>query len=171
MKGMIIYRSTRGATDQYAKWIAEETGFKLANLDYNYDIVIPSEVKIIVIGSSVKSGRMTIYHWLKKNLNVLIDKKLIFFSVQASRVDAKTSIDIKESSIPMGLIDDCAYFSLRGCMKTEDVVEKPEKKGFFQSLFSRSKPKSRSQKVLSHVEKGSIRELLEAIERKKKDLV
>lgn len=87
MKGLIIYRSARGSTKQFALWIAEETGWEA--LPDTHAGMRWKEAERVVIGASIHSGNLTLCRWIKKNWKELSKKDpLLFVTAGASREKA-----------------------------------------------------------------------------------
>ena len=88
MKGLVIYKGRYGATKQYAMWIGHELRLPVASADrfpvndlINYDYFI--------LGSSVYIGKLEIKTWLKKNFELLRNKKLFLFQVAGAPIEQK----------------------------------------------------------------------------------
>lgn len=116
MKGLVIYKGRYGATKQYAAWIGNELGLPVASADRfpkdqleNYDYFI--------IGSSVYIGQLEIKKWLKKNLNLLINKKVFLFQVAASPVtDKEKRYGYNTASVPAAILNNAKTFFFPGRM-------------------------------------------------------
>lgn len=88
MKGIILYSSRYGATERYAKWLAEETGFgcietKKAKAD---DVM---QYDTIILGGGVYASGISGLSFLKKNILRLQGKRIIVFCVGASPYEEK----------------------------------------------------------------------------------
>ena len=88
MKGLVIYKGRYGATKQYAMWIGQELGLPVASAD-RFPVDELPKYDYLIIGSSVYIGKLEITKWLKKNFDVLINKKNFLFQVAASPVADK----------------------------------------------------------------------------------
>jgi menaquinone-dependent protoporphyrinogen IX oxidase len=116
MKGLVIYKGRYGATKQYAAWIGNELGLPVASADRfpkdqleNYDYFI--------IGSSVYIGQLEIKKWLKKNLDLLITKKVFLFQVAASPVtDKEKRQSYNAACVPTAVLNDAKNFFFPGRM-------------------------------------------------------
>lgn len=106
-KGIILYQSKYGATNKYANWLTEKTGYdcietkkaKAAHLQ-NYDV--------IVLGGGVYASGIAGLSFLKKNISSIPSKKIAVFAVGASPYDEKAIMQIREmhfkdelSSVPL----------------------------------------------------------------------
>lgn len=100
MKGLVIYKGRYGATKQYAMWIGQELGLTVASADRFPAAELP-KYDFFIIGSSVYIGKLEIRKWLKKNFDILIDKKVFLFQVAASPVtDKETRESYNAHSVP-----------------------------------------------------------------------
>ena len=116
MTGIVIYKSKYGATAQYAHWIGEELNVPVcvATLEnqqiFNY-------CQYIVLGTSVYEGKLLIAKWIRRNRNILANKKIFLFIVcgtPASEVEKLN--DILKRNIPADLLNNSEVFFLRGRM-------------------------------------------------------
>jgi menaquinone-dependent protoporphyrinogen IX oxidase len=113
-KGLIIFESKYGATQQYAQWIAAELVLP---------ITTPAEVSaqqlqyadFLVIGTPVYNGVFRIKNWLKKQVKAVSGKKLFFFVVNATAPAEQAKRDqFVLNSIPPEIREDCIVFFLPG---------------------------------------------------------
>jgi len=114
MKGIVVYKSKYGATEQYAQMIGAALNFTLKNaneISYeqleNYDIVIA--------GSSIYIGKILLKDWLKKNEAVLLKKKVALFIVGGEPVSEKEKTQkYFTDNVSMQLLSKCKTFYLHG---------------------------------------------------------
>jgi menaquinone-dependent protoporphyrinogen IX oxidase len=83
MKGLVIYKGKYGATKQYAMWIGQELQLSVASAD-RFPIDELPKYDYFILGSSVYIGQLEMKNWLKKNFEILQNKKIFFFQVAAS---------------------------------------------------------------------------------------
>lgn len=116
MKGLVIYKGRYGATKQYAAWIGNELGLPVASADrFPKDQL--AEYDYFIIGSSVYIGKLEIMKWLKKNFNVLVNKKTFIFQVAASPVTDKEKRDSYNATcIPAAILNKAKTYFLPGRM-------------------------------------------------------
>lgn len=93
--GIILCQSKYGATKKYVGWLKDETGYdcvetKKAKID------LVRKYDVIVLGGGVYASGIAGLHFLKKNINSLLDKKIAVFAVGASPYDEKAILQMKE---------------------------------------------------------------------------
>lgn len=77
----IIYNSKHGTTEQYAKWIAEETGADLFEQEH-CKIKELNDYDVIVYGGGIYSGGIKGLEFISKNWKrFFVNKKVITFAV------------------------------------------------------------------------------------------
>jgi menaquinone-dependent protoporphyrinogen IX oxidase len=116
MKGLVIYKGKYGATKQYAMWIGQELQLPVASAD-RFPIDELPKYDYFILGSSVYIGKLEIKDWLKKNFQVMQNKKLFFFQVAGSPVE---EIEKRESynkaSLSPTNLDSIEFYYLSGRM-------------------------------------------------------
>ena len=96
--GIILYKSSYGATKKYALWLQEKTGFalmetkkaKLSDVQ-GYDTVI--------LGGGVYAGFIAGLGFLKKHYGKLQGKKVLVFAVGATPYDEKYIASCKDAQL------------------------------------------------------------------------
>jgi len=121
MKGLIIYKSKYGATQQYAEWISRQLRLPIADPD----IISSNDLTtydFLVIGTSVYIGKMLLRNWIKKNRTALQGKKLFLFVVCATPASqGAKQRQILESNIPQGLFRQDQVFFLPGRLRIQQL--------------------------------------------------
>jgi menaquinone-dependent protoporphyrinogen IX oxidase len=116
MNGLVIYKGKYGATKQYAMWIGQELKLPVASAD-RFPIDELPKYDYFIIGSSVYIGKLEIKDWLKKNFDLLQNKKLFFFQVAGSPIG---QIEKRESynkaSLPTSILKKILFYYLPGRM-------------------------------------------------------
>ena len=116
MKGLVIYKGKYGATKQYATWIGQELQLPVASADRFPIDELPNYVYFI-LGSSVYIGKLEIKDWLKKNFNVLQNKKIFFFQVAGSPVEQiEKRQSYNKASLPPSILKKTQFYYLPGRM-------------------------------------------------------
>lgn len=86
MNGVILYQSKYGATQKYAMWLSEETGFSLIETK-KARIESVQKYDTIILGGGIYASGIAGLSFLRKNIDVLLNKKIIVFAVGASPYD------------------------------------------------------------------------------------
>jgi menaquinone-dependent protoporphyrinogen IX oxidase len=116
MKGLVIYKGKYGATKQYAMWIGQELQLPVASAD-RFHINELSKYDFFILGSSVYIGKLEIKDWLKKNFNVLQNKKIFFFQVAGSPVEQiEKRQSYNKASLPPSILKKAQFYYLPGRM-------------------------------------------------------
>ena len=116
MKGIILYTSKYGATERYAQWLAEETGFDCVETR-NADIEKIREYDTVILGGGVYASSIAGLSFLKKHIGRLRGKKVIVFCVGASPSGEETVRRIAEHNLKDALAG-LPCFYCRGAMDT-----------------------------------------------------
>ena len=116
MKGLVIYKGKYGATKQYAMWIGQELQLPVASADRFHIDELP-KYDYFILGSSVYIGKLEIKDWLKKNFNVLQNKKIFFFQVAGSPVEQiEKRQSYNKASLPPSNLKKAQFYYLPGRM-------------------------------------------------------
>ena len=94
-KGIILYQSKYGATKKYAEWLVEKTGYDCVETKCVKGVEL-QKYDVIVLGGGVYASGIAGLHFLKKNINSILDKKVAVFAVGASPYDEKAIMQIRE---------------------------------------------------------------------------
>ena len=116
MAGIIIYKGKYGATEQYAKWIAQELNIP----DYQAETENPdilNHCSYIVLGTSVYVGTFQLAKWIRKHQGALQGKKIFLFVVSGTPASEKEKLDsLIQKNIPTPLLKNTNVFFLMGRM-------------------------------------------------------
>ena len=93
MNGVILYQSKYGATKKYASWLSEETGFSIVETK-KAKIEDIEKFDTIVLGGGIYASGIAGVSFLKKNIEVLKNKRIIVFCVGASPYDEKDFLEV-----------------------------------------------------------------------------
>lgn len=86
MDGVILYQSKYGSTKKYAMWLSEKTGFLVMETK-KAKIEKVSKFDTVILGGGVYASGIAGLSFLRKNIDVLKNKRLIVFCVGASPYD------------------------------------------------------------------------------------
>ena len=121
MKTLVVYSSGYGSTKQYAEWIAQDLGAQAVPFA-KADRRNLGEADRLVIGSSVRIGKLTISSWLNRNWEALKAKKVVFFSVSGTKPEDVKAIDeIYAKSMSDEMKAGMKRFALHGRMKFDTM--------------------------------------------------
>jgi len=112
MKGAIFFTGKFGSTKQYAQWISEATGFPV--FDLNKEIPDSTDYDLLILGSSVFIGKLTISKWAKSNWKIIKDKSIILYSVSGTEPGHPDLKKYITDSLPKEIIQRIKYVPLRG---------------------------------------------------------
>lgn len=119
MKGIVIYKSKYGSTKKYAEWIAEETGYDISEISKvkksdmdNYDV--------IVLGGGIYAMGIAGLSFLKKNPELVHEKKVFVFCNGASPYEEEAYKEVKEHNMKEEL-KDVPVFYFRGAFDMESM--------------------------------------------------
>lgn len=93
MSGIILYKSKYGSTKKYAEWLAEATGFALAETD-RANIADVCQYDVILLGGGVYASSIAGLSFLKKNWSRLKTKNVLVFVCGASPYDKGAFDDV-----------------------------------------------------------------------------
>ena len=111
MSGTVYYLTKYGSTEDYARWLAGDVGFELKSIQKGPKIGLEN---VVVIGSCLRVGKVTAAGWIRKNWHALKGKKVVFFSVGASKIGTPDREDMIARSLPKEIIDGMKVFHLPG---------------------------------------------------------
>ena len=83
MKGIVLYTSKYGATERYARWLAEETGFDCLETK-QAKIEDVEQYDAVVLGGGIYASGIAGLSFLKKNIGRLQGKRMLVFCDGAS---------------------------------------------------------------------------------------
>ena len=114
MSGLVVYSSKYGSTREYAEWIGGELSFPAVPCaDAKRTQLEASD--LVILGSSVNMGSLTIKSWIRKNWPVLAAKRLILFTVSGTPPsDEKKLRETLAASLAPEMIGRMQWFPLHG---------------------------------------------------------
>ena len=111
MKGAIFFSSKYGSTEQYAQWIGEATGLPVFNVkDATID---PGSYDFLILGSPIIYYKLSIRKWVKRHMDTIENKPIIFFSVSGAPAGEKLNKWIADS-LPKSFISNMHHVVLQG---------------------------------------------------------
>ena len=119
----VIYKSKYGSTEQYARWIAEETGADL----YKTSDISASKLKnydVLVFGGGLYAVNILGISLLKNNYEKIKSKRLVVFSVGASPESQKTISSVLDKNFTREMRQSIRFFHLRGALNYDKMSPK-----------------------------------------------
>jgi menaquinone-dependent protoporphyrinogen IX oxidase len=98
MKGIILCQSKYGASQKYAEWIAEETGFSIVETK-KADIKEVSGYDVIILGGGVYASAIAGIAFLKKNIGALRGKRIYVYCCGAAPYDEEIVESIRSRNL------------------------------------------------------------------------
>ena len=116
MKGLVIYKGKYGATKQYAMWMGQELQLPVASSD-RFPVDELPKYDYFILCSSVYMGKLEIRDWLKKNFDLLQNKKMLFLQVAGSppeQIEKRESYN--KASLSPDILKKIQFYYLPGRM-------------------------------------------------------
>lgn len=146
MNGALFYASRYGSTKKYAEWIGESTGLPI--FDVKKAEVNPASFDFLVFGCPVIYHKLYYKKWVQQNLNHILTKPFILYTVSGAPAGPKLDGWIA-NSLPKSVIThmqhiallgrqnpkelsvfDRVMLSIGGLMNPDPVASRDERKGF-----------------------------------------
>jgi menaquinone-dependent protoporphyrinogen IX oxidase len=114
MKGLIVYKSRYGATEQYAQWISAELRLPCFAPEELTDEQL-RQCDCIVAGTAIYMGKLLLGPWLQQKAAILQTKPLHLFVVGGSiATDRQQQASVPGNGIPSALTGICHLYFLPG---------------------------------------------------------
>ncbi len=122
MKGLVIYKTKYGSTKQYAQWIGEELGCRVAESKEistyeleNYDVII--------YGGGLYAEVINGASLITKNIDRLKNKKIAIYTTGITPVDCRDYYDrlVIEKNFKQGIPENIKIFNFTGKMVLEEL--------------------------------------------------
>ena len=118
--GIILYQSKYGATEQYATWLQDSTGFDCLQTQ-NSSLKDILQYHVIILCGGVYASGIAGLSFLKKNIDQLQGKKLAVLCVGASPYDARALAQLKARNLA-GRLAEIPLFYARGAWNEEKMT-------------------------------------------------
>jgi len=156
-KGVIIYESKYGATEQYADWLSD--AIQCAAL--RPEKLSPSRLAqydLLIIGSPVYLGKLRVAKWLKQNLSAFARKQVLLFIVcGTSEAEQHERSRIIHDNLPPDFIARTQIFFLPGRCSPERISIKDRLLLAFGSLLQKDpQVKSGMRFGFNRMDRGSL---------------
>lgn len=118
MSGATLFSGRYGSTEQYSRWIGEETSLPVFRFDDPG--VDPTAYDFLVLGSSVIFYKATIRKWVAKHWDDLKGRPVLLFTVSGAAPGPKLDGWMADC-FPHEVLDHVKHVALRGRLRHEDV--------------------------------------------------
>lgn len=140
LKGIVLYRTTYGSTQEYAGWIANKTGYKMESMQ-EFDTAEIENYDVIILGSNIIAGMLRGAKWIKKNWALLSSKKVFLYTVGGLDEKGPERMKTLSTSLSNEIIEAITIFHFRGRVNSAEL--KPLHRAVVK-MVSRS-PKEKNQ--------------------------
>ncbi len=123
MSTIVIYKSRYGATETYARWIAETLGCDAVDAR-NIKAEELEGFDVIVYGGGLYAEMIAGISLITKNMKKLTDKKIAVFSTGLTPVDCREYYDkmVIEKNFKKGLPENVRVFNFMGKMILDELT-------------------------------------------------
>ena len=118
MSGAVLFSTRYGSTAQYAEWIAEATSLPIHDLDKSRFKL--SEFDFLGLGSPLIYHKVMFHKWVKRNLDDILRRPTVFFSVSGAGAGSKLDGWMADS-LPAAFISHAAHVALRGRQNPKEL--------------------------------------------------
>lgn len=141
LKGIVLYRTTYGSTEEYAGWIANKTGYKMESMQ-TFDTAEINNYDVIILGSNIIAGMLRGAKWIKKNWSLLNSKKVFLYTVGGLAEDGPERMKTLAASLDKGIIEAITIFHFRGRVNNAEL--KPLHRAIVKMVSRSSKEKKQA---------------------------
>ncbi len=113
MKGIIVFKSQYGSTEQYARWLSAKTGLPMLPIQRASADRL-KQYDFIVIGSNIKLGKIQASGWINRNWWLLREKEVLLFTVSCYELGSSELHETLDRSLNALQQDHLAFFPLPG---------------------------------------------------------
>jgi len=161
MRGAILYSSRYGSTAQYAQWIAEATSLPVYDLKKT-DAAL-AEFDFLVLGSPVVYFKPMFHRWVKRNLEHILGRPTVFFSVSGAGAGPKLDRWLADS-LPASFMSHVTHVALRGRQNPEELNRYDRVMLIIGSLFNPDRKAAKDEKQgFDQMDKASIGPIVDRI--------
>ena len=119
-KAVVIYKGKYGATEQYARWIAEELQCDIFDADHflardfgKYDNII--------FGGALQAGGIKGFELIRKNRMKILEKKTVIFAVGLNTDSQENRIQVREINFNKYALSGMTLYYCKGAFDPEKV--------------------------------------------------
>ena len=118
---VVIYKSKYGATEQYARWIAEELKCDLIRAE-DFKKRDFERYDNIIFGGGLQAGGIKGFELIRKNRRILQQKKVVVFVVGLSVDDKDNRMQVRDINLDKPELRSLTLFYCKGSFNPEAVT-------------------------------------------------
>ena len=118
MRGAVLFSTRYGSTAQYAAWIAGATSLPVYDLDKSR--LKLSDFDFLVLGSPLIYHKVMFHRWVKRNLDDILGRPTVFFSVSGAGAGSKLDGWMADS-LPAAFMSHVSHVALRGRQNPKEL--------------------------------------------------
>ena len=118
MSGAIYFMTKYGSTEEYARWLAEDTGLPAFNIEHAVPAI--SEQDFIVLVTPIYYYRPLMLKWMKEHLVALGEKPIVFVTVSGAAGGDKLDSWLRDSLSP-DFVAKIQHVAVRGRQRPQDL--------------------------------------------------
>jgi len=161
MKGAVFFSSKYGSTAQYAQWIAQATSLPAYDIDETR--VSLSEFDFLVLGSPVIYFKPILRRWVKRNLDDILRRPSIFFSVSGAGPGPKLDGWLSDS-LPAEFMSHVTHVALFGRQDRKELNRFDRTMLIIAGLLNRDRKAAKDEMHgFDLMDKNSIQPIVERI--------
>lgn len=161
MKGAVFFSSRYGSTEQYARWIAKAASLPAYDLDET-DASL-TDFDFLVLGSPIVYFKPVFHRWVRRNLDAILARPTVFFSVSGAGAGPKLDGWIA-GSLPSAFVSHVTHVALRGRQDPRELNRYDRVMLIIGGLFNRDRKAAKQEMHgFDFMDKGSIEPIVEKI--------
>jgi menaquinone-dependent protoporphyrinogen IX oxidase len=161
MRGAIFFSSRYGSTEQYAQWIAEATSLPAYDIDDIHASL--AEYDFLVLGSPVVYFKPMFHRWVRRNLNDILARPTVFFSVSGAGDGPKLDGWLA-NSLPAPFMSHVTHVALRGRQNPDELSRFDRTMLIIGGLFNPDRKAAKQEmRGFDAMDKASIGPIVERI--------
>lgn len=118
---VVIYKSKYGATEQYARWIADELECDLVRAE-DFKAKDFDRYDNIIYGGGLQAGGIKGFDLIKKNRRRLAGKKVVTFVVGLSVDNKENRMEVRDINLDKDELKSMTLYYCKGAFKPEAVT-------------------------------------------------
>lgn len=146
-KIIVVYKSRTGFTEKYAHWIADGLHCDIVSLE-KFSNSKMACYDVVIFGGGIHAGRISGIKFIKNNISLLANKKIIVFATGATAPISEEIERFRKDNVPDGT--GIAFFYFQSGMDYSNM------KGTDRLLMRALKTALKMKKEKSDIEQGTL---------------